>query len=98
MQDFHNCYEPYRRKRAEWILKGEGEPEENLKSKNQIAQYIFLRRNLPTGERLICQTWDSHIDKLMAIPLTSNWDVFGWTYPSDRRGNRIQLKLNLSHF
>lgn len=98
MQDFHNCYEPYRRKLAEWILKGEGEPEENLKSKNQIAQYIFLRRNLPTGERLICQTWDSHIDKLMAIPLTSNWDVFGWTYPSDRRGNRIQLKLNLSHF
>jgi len=98
MQDFHNCYEPYRRKLAEWILKGEGEPEENLKSKNQIAQYIFLRRNLPTGERLICQTWDGHIDKLMAIPLTSNWDVFGWTYPSDRRGNRIQLKLNLSHF
>lgn len=98
MQDFHKCYEPHRRKLAKWILKGEGEPEENLKSKNQIAQYIFLRRNLPTGEILMFKHWDSHIDKLMAISLNSNWDVFGWTYPSDRRGDRIQLKLNLKYF
>ena len=97
-QDFHICYAPHRRKLAEWVLKGQWEPEGNLKYEYQVAQNIFMRRKKDSGEELTCQSWDSHIDKLMAIPLEKTWDVFGWTYPSDHRGDRIQLKLNLRFF
>ena len=97
-QDFHICYAPHRRKLAEWVLKGQWEPEGNLKYEYQVAQNIFMRRKKDSGEELTCQSWDSHIDKLMSIPLEKTWDVFGWTYPSDHRGDRIQLKLNLRFF
>ena len=97
-QDFHICYEPHRRKLAEWVLKGQWEPEGNLKYEYQIAQNIFMSRKKDSGEKLTCQSWDSHINKLMAIPLEKTWDVFSWTYPSDHRGDRIQLKLNLRFF
>ena len=97
-QDFHICYEPHRRKLAEWVLKGQWESEGNLKYGYQVAQNIFMRRKRESGEELISQSWDSHIDKLMAIPLDKTWDVFSWTYPSDHRGDRIQLKLNLRFF
>ena len=95
--EFHKVYEDHREKLAQWALKGQHEPAHNLTSPDlQIAENIFIK--CVDNDKLICEKLDDHIKGLMVNKIENTWDVFGWTYPSKRRGKRIQLKLKLKYF
>jgi len=70
--------------------------------KNCSTYFIYSIQNIfikcVDNDKLICEKLDDHIKGLMVNKIENTWDVFGWTYPSKRRGKRIQLKLKLKYF
>lgn len=85
---------PYLKKLDRWVFSGEGakgiEP-------IQIADYIVVR-DKKTGEFSI-HTVDEYCAKQEAGIDGSKWfgTIFSWTYPSKKRGVKIQLKARISH-
>lgn len=83
---------PYRKKLNRWVFSGEGAPGA---LPIQIAQYIVVR-DKNTGNVNI-HSVDEYCAKQEAEIDGSNWfgTVFSWTYPSKKRGQKIQLKASI---
>lgn len=91
-EDLAEELSPYLAKLNRWVFAGEG-PEGTLPI--QIAQYIVVR-NKNTG-KISIHTIDEYLIKQTAEINGANWfgTIFSWTYPSKRRGKRIQLKARI---
>ena len=85
---------PYLRKLNRWVFSGEGAPGVD---ELQIAQYMIVR-DKNTG-KLSIHSVDEYITKQEAEIDGSNWfgTIFSWTYPSKKRGKKIQLKAHIVH-
>ncbi len=85
---------PYLRKLNRWVFSGEGA--EGV-SRMQIADYIVVR-DKNTG-RFSIHTVDEYCTKQEAEIDGSRWfgTIFSWTYPSKKRGSKIQLKARIIH-
>ncbi len=85
---------PYLKKLNRWVFSGEGAP--GVKP-IQIAQYMVVR-DKNTG-KISIHTVDEYCTKQEAEIDGSNWfgTIFSWTYPSKKRGDKIQLKARILH-
>lgn len=85
---------PYLKKLNRWVFSGEGAPGI---TEIQIAQYMVVR-DKNTG-KLSIHSIDEYITKQEAEINGSNWfgTIFSWTYPSKKRGKKIQLKAHIIH-
>ena len=85
---------PYLKKLNRWVFAGEGA---SGVDPLQIADYIVVR-DKNTGKFSI-HTVDEYITKQEAEINGSKWfgTIFSWTYPSKKRGKKIQLKAHIIH-
>ena len=76
---------------AEWVLSGAHDNENILEPELQISKNIFIK----TQTNMICETTQSYIKRLEANSKTKSMmgTIFMWTYPSKRKGEKIQLKV-----
>lgn len=83
---------PYLGKLNRWVFSGEGA---QGVTEDQIAQYIVVR-DKGTGEFSI-HTIDEYCERQEAEIDGSNWfgTIFSWTFPSKKRGTKIQLKARI---
>lgn len=81
----------YMKKIIEWAITGRHDNEHLIDESTQIADYL-LTRNANTGACKV-QSCASYIEELYSSIGSSRGAPFSWTYPSKRRGQRIQLKM-----
>lgn len=84
----------YMKKIIEWAVTGKHDTEHLIDESTQIADYLFTR-NANTGACKV-QSCASYIEELNSNVGNSRGAPFSWTYPSKRRGQRIQLKMPIS--
>jgi len=74
-----------------WAITGKNDVEQILDKDTQIVDAI-LTRNADTG---VCkvQSARDYINELNSMIGSGQGSPFSWTYPSKRRGQRIQLKM-----
>lgn len=77
-----------------WAITGDLDKENILDRDVQIANSIFTR-NSETGECYF-ESAESYINKLSLRIGSVKGAPFSWTYPSKRRGTRIQLKMPIT--
>jgi hypothetical protein len=80
---------PYKRKLIEWVLSGYAG---DIKNQNQLAKFIIT-----TDEKdIYVHTIEDYIDILMKEENEAQFGTpFSWTYPSKRKGEKIQLKVKV---
>lgn len=85
--------QPYLDKLNRWVFSGEGAPGV---IPIQVAQYM-VTRNKATGDFSVCSI-DNYIARQVATVDGSGWfgSIFSWTYPSKKRGQKIQLKAHIT--
>lgn len=81
-------------KLIEWAITGKHDSDHLIEDHNQIANFI-LTRNAVSG---ICkmQSTNAYMSELKEAIGSARGAPFSWTYPSKRRGKRIQLKMPIS--
>lgn len=88
IEDFSNELKPKSNTLTQWALTGAHDRNNYVDSSLQISTMVFIQKK----DTLFCDTWDAYIDVLslkqykLPVPFT-------WTYPSKRRGQKIQLKM-----
>ena len=87
-----NELKPYLDKLNRWVFAGEGAPRVK---EVQIAQFVLVR-DKNTGAYGM-HTIDEYCSVLTANTDGSRWfgTIFSWTYPSKKRGTKIQLKAQI---
>ena len=80
---------PYKRKLIEWVLSGYTG---DIKNQSQLAKFIIT-----TDEKdIYVHTVEDYIDILMKEENEAQFGTpFSWTYPSKRKGEKIQLKVKV---
>lgn len=94
IQALTNTLSPYREALNRWVFSGIGP--KNIKP-IQIADYIVVRDK--NTSIFSIHTIDEYCTKQEAEADKSKWfgTIFSWTYPSKKRGKRIQLKARVLH-
>jgi hypothetical protein len=89
VEEFEQLLKPYAERLVEWALTGKHDVQRLIEPETQTSNYILI--NKPEEHRFT--DFDSYIKdikreskKVYGVPL-------GWTYPSKKRGERIQLKM-----
>lgn len=88
VQEMTRLLEPHLDDLIKWVIAGiggDGDPS------TQWAQYIINKREDVNDIRIY--TIQEYMDKLKKIRPRSFGTPFDWTYPSKKRGQRIQLKM-----
>lgn len=89
--EFTKELEPYNQKLAKWVLagiNGPGQPE------TQWATHILTYDN--NNSSISFHTIEEYIDILKAHKIEGHFGTFfSWTYPSKKRGQKIQLKCKI---
>ena len=76
----------------EWALKGEHDFDQLVEPDFQVCKNLVFR----TSRKTICFSYNEYIEKAknMQKSNTANFGtIFSWTFPSKRKGKKIQLKL-----
>lgn len=88
--DFESLLSPYILTLSQWALKGQHDQINLIKGENQISNYLLINQN---GKYRFVD-YDSYIQELFKLHKNKKYGVpFSWTYPSKKRGERIQLKM-----
>lgn len=92
--DTDEVLNPYMEKIIQWAVTGQHDADYLIDEKIQLANFI-LTRNADSGACKM-QSAKSYIEELKAAIGKGRGAPFSWTYPSKRRGQRIQLKMPIS--
>lgn len=92
LEEFKELLSEKRTRLAEWALSGRHDYDNIVDPTTQIARHLIIKHN----DTISCSTIQHYMDKLgnNISPNDSNLGTsFVWTYPSGRKGRKIQLKL-----
>lgn len=92
--DTDRILKKYMRKLVEWAITGKHDAAHLLDEEVQIANFL-LTRNAENGACKM-QSSESYISEQSKNISHGRGAPFSWTYPSKRRGQRIQLKMPIS--
>lgn len=87
--DFETLLEPYRTKLTEWALTGDHDEYNLINKEVQVAKNVLIFN----GNQIICSLYQDYIGKLLVNGPLKYGIPFSWTYPSKKKGKRIQLKM-----
>lgn len=88
-EEFELLLEPYVDVLVEWALTGKHDLEKIIEPETQISNYILINKL----DEFRFTDFDSYIREMYQKNKTVYGVPLGWTYPSKKRGERIQLKL-----
>lgn len=84
----------YMPKLIEWAITGAHDEESTLNPKTQIANFLLTRDANNNACKM--QSCEDYMRELHGNIGNGRGAPFSWTYPSKRRGSRIQLKMPIS--
>ena len=87
--EFELLLQPYADVLVEWALTGKHDLEKIIEPETQISNYIFIN----SQDKYRFSDFDSYIKDIKQKSKSVYGVPLGWTYPSKKRGERIQLKL-----
>ena len=89
VEEFEQLLKPYAERLVEWALTGKHDVQRLIEPETQTSNYILI--NKPEAHRFT--DYDSYIEDMNRKSKRVYGVPLGWTYPSKKRGERIQLKM-----